>query len=787
MRPTATVNSSSASYCLGIDVGTTFTAAAIARADGTVEMLGLGTRAPTMPSVVLVRADGEILVGEPAERRAATEPARVAREFKRRLGDPNPIFIGGSPYSAEALTTHLLKAVVERAVEREGGLPARTVVTHPASWSPFKIDLLRDALRGAGLHDALLMTEPEAAAVHYRASQRLAPGETVAVYDFGGGTFDAAVLAATADGYELMGTPEGIERLGGVDFDQAVLGFVNNALGGAIADLDPADAESASALAQLRDSCRAAKEALSEDTDATVTVHLPGRAATQLRLTRADFEGLIAPRVDETLDVLQRTIESAGSTPEEITRILAVGGSSRIPLVHQRVRDSTGRPLSFDSDPNLAIARGAAVLAHRAEAQSQAAPVSATLPPLPPPTSAPPLPAVPPGSSGPTPTSERAPATSARSKRPLIVAAAVAAIGIGAVVAIGGDHQAAAPSTASTTIAVGPSSSAEVTTPTEPAVPSSTALALSEVTTVSVPVGDGRTATFGGTMYTVESLTVGNGIDDRGEPAFDDAAIDVGATTVRVDLVMENLTDGLLAWDQTPLLRLVDDPVEVEGVLIDYDSTVFDSGGGGRASFTFVLPDKVAAEATAVAGSTLLLSEGNLVGEGIALDGAVRVAEPPVTTQLDAVVLLGGYADGTLTVQTVTPSLEAGGWLGSGSDEAGDYRAADGEVWLALEVQLDCAGGVREGCSFGLEQKALRIEVDGLAVGAATADWALNDLPNMTPGGSQQATLYLRVPAGADYALLLGDPSTPAAVQRVPLAIADDVAALYSAVAGFQT
>ena len=120
MRPTATVNSSSASYCLGIDVGTTFTAAAIARADGTVEMLGLGTRAPTMPSVVLVRADGEILVGEPAERRAATEPARVAREFKRRLGDPNPIFIGGSPYSAEALTTHLLKAVVERAVEREG-------------------------------------------------------------------------------------------------------------------------------------------------------------------------------------------------------------------------------------------------------------------------------------------------------------------------------------------------------------------------------------------------------------------------------------------------------------------------------------------------------------------------------------------------------------------------------------------------------------------------------------------------------------------------------------------
>ena len=132
--------------------------------------------------------------------------------------------------------------------------------------------------------------------------QRISTGETVAVYDFGGGTFDSAVLTATDAGYALTGTPEGIERLGGVDFDQAILSHVNAALGGALSDLDPVDPAHAAALADLRTNCRSAKEALSEDSDTTIAVNLPDRPPAQLRITRAEFEELIAPRIDDTID-----------------------------------------------------------------------------------------------------------------------------------------------------------------------------------------------------------------------------------------------------------------------------------------------------------------------------------------------------------------------------------------------------------------------------------------------------------------------------------------------------
>src|SRR5262245_44634648 len=96
-------------YTLGVDLGTTYSAAAIARG-GRVEIVTLGTTAPVIPSVVVLRDDGEVLVGEAADRRSLTEPTRTAREFKRRLGDPTPIVLGGTPYGAEALMAHLLRA-----------------------------------------------------------------------------------------------------------------------------------------------------------------------------------------------------------------------------------------------------------------------------------------------------------------------------------------------------------------------------------------------------------------------------------------------------------------------------------------------------------------------------------------------------------------------------------------------------------------------------------------------------------------------------------------------------
>ena len=225
-------------YYLGIDLGTTYTAAAAER-DGVVESLTLGNRTASVPSVVFLRDDGEILVGEAATRRAITDPGRVAREFKRRVGDPTPIILGGTPYAAEMLMARLLRWSVDQVREQQGEPPRAIALTHPANWGPYKLDLLGQAVSLADVDDAAMVSEPEAAAIHYASLERIEPGSIIAVYDLGGGTFDAAVLRKTQGGWEVLGAPEGIERLGGVDFDAPGFHHVSQAVGGAIDELDP--------------------------------------------------------------------------------------------------------------------------------------------------------------------------------------------------------------------------------------------------------------------------------------------------------------------------------------------------------------------------------------------------------------------------------------------------------------------------------------------------------------------------------------------------------------------
>ena len=360
-------------YTLGIDLGTTFTAAATWR-EGRAEVASLGSRTAAIPSVVLLREDQTVLTGESANRRALTEPHRVAREFKRRLGDTTPILLGGAPYSAEQLTARLLGAVVEEVTTREGGPAAALCVCHPANWGPFKTDLLRQAIRIAGLDSGpdarpdnrvRMISEPEAAAAFYARQQRIAAGSVVAVYDLGGGTFDAAVLRKTERGFEILGHPEGIERLGGIDFDAAVFGHVAEALGGTLAELDEDDPAAIAAVARLKDECTQAKEALSADTDVTIPVLLPN-TATEVRLTRAELEAMIRPALAESIEALKRALDSAGVAPPELHSVLLVGGSSRIPLVAQMVSSELGRPVAVDAHPKHAIALGAAWVAAEA-------------------------------------------------------------------------------------------------------------------------------------------------------------------------------------------------------------------------------------------------------------------------------------------------------------------------------------------------------------------------------------------------------------------------------------
>jgi hypothetical protein len=352
------------SYFLGVDLGTTYSAAAIHRGEHTA-ITALSDRSPMVPSVLLLRDDETILVGDAANRRAVVEPDRVAREFKRRFGDPAPLILGGSPFGADLLTGRLLRWIVDLVAEREGGLPAGIALTHPANWGDYKLDLLHQAVRRADLDldiDWVTLSEPQAAATWYARVERIEPDSIVAVYDLGGGTFDAAVLRRTSDGFELLGEPHGIERLGGIDFDAAVFDHVVSALGDSWEALDEDDPQVQASVARVRQECVEAKEALSGDTQAAIPIVVPG-LTTEVRLTRAEFEAMIRPALAETVAALRRALRSAGIEADAVDRVLLVGGSSRIPLVGQVVGAELGRPIAVDAHPKHAIALGAASVA----------------------------------------------------------------------------------------------------------------------------------------------------------------------------------------------------------------------------------------------------------------------------------------------------------------------------------------------------------------------------------------------------------------------------------------
>jgi YVTN family beta-propeller protein len=346
-------------YRLAVDLGTTFTAAASSGARGAPVMLGLGNRALQVPSVLYLQEDGEFLVGEAAERHIGDDPSRVVREFKRRLGDPVPLLVAGKPFSAQVLMAELLSWVVARATERLGAPPDEVVLTYPADWGAFKRELVDQVITLADIGPAITCPEPQAAAIQYAAGAQLATGDRIVIYDLGGGTFDVCVMERTDNGFAILGTPEGIDQLGGVDFDEAVFQHVVGVLGPAMEELDPDTAEGRTALARLRRDCVEAKEALSADVDTVIHVALPSRS-TSVRLTRAELETLIAPALDQTLQATTRALRTAGTTTDQLTAIVLVGGSSRIPLVSHLLQAEFSTPTALDTHPKHDIAMGAA-------------------------------------------------------------------------------------------------------------------------------------------------------------------------------------------------------------------------------------------------------------------------------------------------------------------------------------------------------------------------------------------------------------------------------------------
>ncbi|HKA84915.1 MAG TPA: Hsp70 family protein [Acidimicrobiales bacterium] len=344
-------------YSLGVDLGTTTSAAALRRSSG-LEVCRLGDLTATMPSVVLERADRSLLVGEAAADRIPYDPTLVARHVTAHLGD-GPIVLDGRAHDPVRLTQALLETVIDRVRRLHGDRPHDLVLTYPlfpAGGSPALLERVGAATVGR----TALVPHAVAAAAKLAHDVEIAVGTTVAVLDLGGGTFEATIVRRTDHGFDVVGSPGGLPELGGVEFDDAVFARVDAELGHVLQGVSRDDVDGMAALRRLRVACRSAKEWLSSSPDTTVEVALP-HLSTWVPIRRAELEREIRPALMAAVDVVAQTIAASGLAPAEVHVALLVGGSSRIPLFAELVSSRLGLPIVADPFPELTVALGAAL------------------------------------------------------------------------------------------------------------------------------------------------------------------------------------------------------------------------------------------------------------------------------------------------------------------------------------------------------------------------------------------------------------------------------------------
>jgi molecular chaperone DnaK (HSP70) len=352
-------------YVLGIDIGGTCTSAAISRLVGPSwsrpEIVTLGPQSPVVPSVVHVSPTGSLTVGDPSQDGPLVDGSRIARGFMRRVGDDVPLVVAGETCKPQTLAAVLAMWVFERIVAQEGVDPAHIVLTHPASWGPYRKQLLHEALWEIGLTNVTLLASPVTAAESH--SFHGFTGRTLGVYALGGTSFATSVVRRTQPaGFEVLGCQEGVDPLGGADFDEALTSHVRAAIGRKLGAGQLDDPRVRLALFGLRGECARAKERLTAATETDVRVY-PPQGPTEVPITRAQFEEMIRPALQLTVDTLDRTIRSVGLRPEQLDGILLVGGSARIPLVAELVAASFRAPVAVEADPQVTVAAGAALAA----------------------------------------------------------------------------------------------------------------------------------------------------------------------------------------------------------------------------------------------------------------------------------------------------------------------------------------------------------------------------------------------------------------------------------------
>jgi len=355
---------------IGIDLGTSNSAAAVMEGGKPViipsaEGTTLGGKA--FPSYVAFTKDNQLLVGEPARRQAVTNPEGTLTAFKRKMGQEHKYAIHGKDFTPQQLSAFILQKVKRDAEAYLGDKVEKAVITVPAYFNDHQRQATKDAGQIAGLEVIRLVNEPTAACLAY-GLDKTGQAQKILVFDLGGGTLDVTIMDMGTIGkdatFEVMST-SGDTQLGGTDMDNAIIDYI----AGEFRKENGIDLrKDKMAMQRLKDSGEKAKIELS--TTLETEINLPfisadasGPKHLQMKLTRAKLESLVQPIVDRCKGPLEQALSDAKLTPAQVTKIIMVGGPTRMPIVQKFVETYVGRKVEGGVNPMECVALGAAIQA----------------------------------------------------------------------------------------------------------------------------------------------------------------------------------------------------------------------------------------------------------------------------------------------------------------------------------------------------------------------------------------------------------------------------------------
>ena len=356
--------SSAREKILGIDLGTTNSAAAVVEAGRPVVIPSAEGATPAgkmFPSVVAFTKDGQLLVGDPARRQVVTNPEGTVFEIKRKMGTDYKVNIYGKEYTPEQLSSYILQKIKHDSEAFLGYPVKKVVITVPAHFNDNQRQSTKDAGEIAGLEVVRIINEPTAASLAY-GLDRSEKEMKILVFSFGGGTHDATIMEFGKGVFQVLST-SGDTQTGGADIDRAVIQvLLQDFRSKAGIDLST----DRTAMARLKEAAEQAKIQLSNLT--STDIDLPfiandtsGPKNLHYTLTRTKLEEVAKPIVSKTEETIRRVINDAKLTPDQVDKVILIGGMTRMPLVRKFVEDVAGKPAERGVDPMEAVAIGAAI------------------------------------------------------------------------------------------------------------------------------------------------------------------------------------------------------------------------------------------------------------------------------------------------------------------------------------------------------------------------------------------------------------------------------------------